>query len=184
MGRSPAINEELGRRLIEAFQRLGSKSAAAREVGVSEGAARRYLSKFSIAATPLIASQRQLVETVASSIWDTRRSLEENYERMLGLVNQAQMLDLANPKSVQALTGVYRELRAHIETSLSFAKLMIDVEQVQLFQRAVLEAISEADDATRTRIINKLRDRGALEFTMAEPRTSGNDSASRNEPPG
>lgn len=167
MGRLPSIDETTGQQLLDAYQRLGSKAAAAREAGVSESAARRYFEGLPEAAAPSIAAQRQIVETAGASLWETRAALDENYQRTLDLVLMAQALDMANPKAVAAATGVFREIRAHIESSLTLVKLLIDVDEVKKFQQAVLEAIAEADEPTRQRIIQKLRERRAVGLALS-----------------
>lgn len=167
MGRPPTIDEATGQQLLEAYGRTGSKAAAARELGVSESAARRYFDGLPEAAAPVIASQRQILETAGTSLWETREALEENYQRTLNLVLMAQALDMANPKAVAAATGVFREIRAHIESSLTLAKLLVDIDEVKKFQTAVLEAIAEADEPTRQRIISKLRERRAVGLALS-----------------
>lgn len=167
MGRPPSIDDTTGQQLLEAYGRLGSKAAAAREVGVSESAARRYFEGTPEAAAPIIASQREIIIAAGASLWETREALEENYQRTLGLVLMAQALDMQNPKAVAAATGVFREIRAHIESSMTLAKLLVDVDEVKKFQQAVLEAIAEADEPTRQRIIHKLRERRAVGLALS-----------------
>ena len=175
MGRKPSIDPETGERLLEAYQRLGSKSAAAREIGVSEDAADRYLSKLPKAAAPVVAQQRQIVERAGASLWDTRGALDENYGRLLALMGQLERGILEErtgsdgPYTTMTPIAVHvatlKEIREHIKTSMDLGKLLIDIEEVRKFQTAVLEAIGEADEATRQRIIEKLRERRALGLT-------------------
>ncbi|HEU4327442.1 MAG TPA: hypothetical protein VFS21_30165 [Roseiflexaceae bacterium] len=168
MGRKPSISEEQGKALLEAYQRLGSKSAAAREIGVSEDAAMRFFAGMPRAATPAVAQQRETVERLGASLWHTHQALEENYDRLLKLYERLdQGITVLNGDHV-TLTPVatnisaLSEIRRHIETAVDMASLLIAIEEVRKFQAAVLEAIHEADPATRQRVIAKLRERGAL----------------------
>ncbi len=169
MGRKPSITPEQGEALLEAYGRLGSIRAAAAEVGVSEDAAQRYAAKFPKSAAPVIAQQQHIVETARASLWDTRLSIDENYQRCLDLLVQAQALDMGNPKAVSAYVGLLREIRGHVESSMDLAKLLVDVEEVRKFQHSVIEAIGEADEPTKHRIIAKLRERRALGLALFQP---------------
>jgi molybdenum-dependent DNA-binding transcriptional regulator ModE len=172
MGRKSSIDEKTGARLLEAYGRLGSKSAAARKIGVSEDAADRYLRDTPKAAAPVVAQQRQVIEVAGASLWDTRQALDENYGRLLGLMARLEDGILEErqgsdgPYTTMTPIAVHvatlKEIREHIKTAMDLGKLLIDIEEVRKFQQAVLEAIGEADDATRQRIIAKLRQQRAL----------------------
>lgn len=164
MGRSPSIDSETGERLIEAYQRLGSQRAAAAEVGVSVGSAQRFFESLPKAAAPVIAQQQQLVTVAGADLWDTRSALDENYQRLIRLVDIAQ--GATTSKEIQAYTGVLREIRSHIESGMDLAKLLVDIDEVRTFQQAVIEAIGEADERTKERIIAKLRQRRALGLAL------------------
>ena len=79
MGRKSSIDADTGRRLLEAYHRLGSQRAAADEQGVSWGAARRYFASVPQAAAPQVVQQEHLVRTAGGSLFDTRRVLEANH---------------------------------------------------------------------------------------------------------
>jgi molybdenum-dependent DNA-binding transcriptional regulator ModE len=167
MPRKPSIDETIGEALFTAYQRLGTIAGAAREVGVSESAARRYLAETPKAATPIVASQRQILETAGASLFETRAALEQNYQRILGLEQKLNLLDLGNPKAVEATAKVIREIRGHIESGVKIYELWLSVEAQRQFREAVLEAIAEADESTRARIIAKLRDRRAVGLALS-----------------
>lgn len=175
MGRKPSIDEDTGEALIAAYQRLGNVAAAAREVGVSESAARRYLDATPEAAAPVIAQQRAILETANSSLWDTRASLDENYGRLLKLYRQLdagivqQNGEFVTVTPVATNVAALREIREHIRLSVDLAKLLIDIEEVRKFQQAVIEAIGEADPPTRDRLIAKLRERRAVGLALGGP---------------
>lgn len=176
MGRAPSIDEPAGKQLLEAYQRLGSIAAAAREVGVSESAARRYFDGLPKVATPTMAAQRQILETAGASLWDTRQALTENYGRLLTLVAQ---LERGILEEKQGSDGPYttmtpiathiaalKEVREHVQAGIKLYQLLLSIDETRKFQQAVLEAIGEADDATRQRIIANLQARRALELAL------------------
>lgn len=172
MGRKSSIDEETGTRLIEAYGRLGSKRAAAEEAGVSIGSAMRYFESLPEAAAPVVAQQQHLVAVHGASLWDTRSALDENYSRLLKLASQLETGIYTQQGEQLTLTPVatnvaaIREIREHIKTSMDLAKLLIDVEEVRKFQQAVIDAIGEADEETRRRILAKLRERRALGLAL------------------
>jgi molybdenum-dependent DNA-binding transcriptional regulator ModE len=183
MGRTPSIDVAKGKVLLEAYGRLGSKRAAAEEVGVSIGSAMRFFESVPEAAAPAVTQQRVVVEAAGASLWDTRRALEDNYQRLLKLYQQ---LEAGILEERQGVAGPYvtmtpvttnvaalREIREHVKVSVDLAKLLIDIEEVRKFQNAVLDAIHEADPATRERIIAKLRERRALGLALGGPGGTG-----------
>lgn len=168
MGRKSSISPEQGAQLLDAYKRLGNKSAAAREIGVSEDAARRFFADTPKAAAPVIAQQQQIVHAAGASLWDARTALDANYQRAITLYEQLERGVTLVGGEYQTLTpmatnvAALREIREHIKTASDLFKLLLDIEEVRAFQRAVIEAIREADPATAQRIIAKLRERHAL----------------------
>lgn len=176
MGRKSSISPEQGQKLIAAYQRLGSKSAAAREIGVSEDAAARYLSSIPAAAAPVVAQQRQVLEAAGASLWDTRQALTDNYQRALTLVAQLERGILEERQGsdgpyttmtpISTHVAALREVREHIQTGLKLYQLLLSIDETRAFQQAVLAAIGEADDATKQRVLAKLEERRALDLAL------------------
>jgi hypothetical protein len=176
MPRKPSIDPDTGKALFAAYRRLGTVAAAAREVGVSESAARRYFAETPKAATPIIASQRQILETAGASLWDTRQALEQNYGRALTLLGQLEQGILEERQGsdgpyttmtpIATHVAALREVREHIQAGLKLYQLLISVDETRKFREAVLEAIREADEPTQQRIIAKLQDRRSLELAL------------------
>lgn len=177
MGRTPSIDEATGERLLEAYRRLGTKSAAAREIGVSEDAASRFFAGLPKAAAPTVAQQQQIVERAGVSLWDTRAALDANYGRLLTLMGQ---LEQGILEEKQGTDGPYttmtpitthvatlKEIREHIKTAMDLGKLLIDIEEIRKFQQAVLAAIGDADADTQQRIIASLRQQRALGLAVS-----------------
>ena len=168
MGRKSSIDPETGARLLDAYQRLGSKSAAAREIGVSEDAATRFFAQTPKAAAPSVATQQQIVERAHASLFDSRAVIEDSYRRIITLADQlAQGITLINGEyqtlvSPAVSVAAIKEIREHVKTAIELGKLMIDIEEVRAWQHTVIEAIGDADEPTRQRIIAKLRERRAL----------------------
>lgn len=175
MGRKASISPEQGARLLEAYKRLGNKSAAAREIGVSEDAAMRFFAGAPRAAAPVLAQQQQIVSAAGASLWDARTALDENYKRALKLYElleqgiYQQNGENLTQTPVATNVAALREIREHIKTASDLFKLLLDIEEVRAFQRAVIEAIREADPATAQRIIAKLRERHALGLAVGGP---------------
>jgi len=173
MGRKPSISPEQGARLLEAYGRLGNKSAAAREIGVSEDAAARYLAETPKAATPTLASQREIIETAGASLWDTRGALDESYRRILKLADQLKEgVVLVNGEwqttvSPAVYVQAIKEIREHIKTSMELGKLLIDIDEVRKFQQTVLAVIGDVDNETKQRIIARLREQHALGLVLS-----------------
>jgi molybdenum-dependent DNA-binding transcriptional regulator ModE len=164
MGRPSSIDETTGARLLDAYQRTGNKAQAAAETGVSESAARRYLASFPEAAAPVVASQRQMVETAGASLFDSASALNENYQRLITLITQLEQGiselhgENTTPTPVSVNVATLREIREHIMAGTRLMELMISVHEVRRFQQAILDAIAvEVDEATRQRIVQRLR---------------------------
>lgn len=169
MGRKSSIDQATGAQLIAAYAATGSKRAAAEQAGVSIGSAMRYFDSLPAAAapalaTPATAAAAQLVEQAGASLWSTRDALDENYNRLIRLVEVAQAA--GSSREIMAYTGVLREIRAHIETGMDLLRLLVDVDEIRAFQTAVLEAIGDADEPTRQRIIEKLRQRRSIALSL------------------
>lgn len=173
MGRASTINRETGEALFRAYQRIGTVAGAARDVGVSESAARRYLDAAPRAAAPVIAQQSAILESAGADLWDTRRALAGNFRRINHLIAQleAGIIELREAADGSAyetrvspaiLVSALREGREHIEAALRLHQLLISVEETRAFQQAVIEAIGQADEPTRDRIITALRERRTL----------------------
>lgn len=172
MGRKSSIGPKQGAALLEAYQRLGSVAAAAREIGVSEDAAGRYLKHVPKAATPVIAQQREIIETAGASLFDATRALNENYQGLQRLIRQLEQGITILNGEYTALTppstnvAAYREAREYIVAATRLLELTYSIEEQRRFREAVLEAIGEADDATRKRILAKLQERRALGLAL------------------
>lgn len=160
MARPSSIDDAKGAALVTAYRRLRSVAAAAREVGVSESAARRYFDGLPVETTPIAAASPEIVETVVGSLQEPFAVLQQNFERLTRLCDVAQAA--GTPREIQAYTGVIKEIREHVEASAKLASLILSADEQRKFQEAVIEAIGEADDATRRRIITKLRERRSL----------------------
>jgi hypothetical protein len=177
MGRTSSIDEETGKRLIEAYQRLGSERAAAREVGVSIGSAQRFFESLPKAAAPSIATQQQIVEKAGASLWDTRSALDANYNRLLTLMGQLERGILEEKTGsdgpyttltpITTHVATLKEIREHIKTAMELGKLLIDIDEIRKFQQAVLAAIGDADADTQQRIIASLRQQRALGLAVS-----------------
>ncbi len=176
MGRAPSIDEAKGKELLEAYQRLGSKRAAADEVGVSIGSAMRFFESLPAAAAPSVATQQQVIEAAGANLWNTHVAMEQNYQRALKLYQQLEAGILEERKGsdgpyttltpISTHVAALREIREHIKLYADIARMLADIEEVRKFQRAVIEAIREADPATAQRIIAKLRELGALVLAL------------------
>lgn len=177
MGRTPSIDEATGERLLDAYRRLGTKSGAAREIGVSEDAAARFFAGLPKAAAPAIAQQQQIVEKAGASLWETRGALDTNYQRLLILMQQLERGILEEKTGsdgpyttltpITTHVAALKEIREHIKTAMELGKLLIDIDEVRKFQQSVIEAIGEADEATQQRIVTKLRERRALGIALS-----------------
>ena len=171
MGRKSSIGPEQGEQLVTAYGRLGTIAAAARTVGVSESAARRYFDDLPKAATPTIASQRHMLETVGASVFESRDALEANYQKVLDLITklEAGIVEIRESASGErfetrvspvVLVAALKEARGYITAATQLLELMISVSEVRRFQQAVLDVMAaELDEQTSQRIIAQLRQR-------------------------
>ena len=171
MGRKPSIGPEAGQALVEAYGRLGSVAAAARAVGVSESAARRYFDDLPKAATPTMASQQAIFETVAASVFESTAALEENYRKVMALIVKLEAGIIEARRSATGerfetqvspavLVGGLKEARGYITAATQLLELMTSVHEVRRFQQAVLDVmVTELDEPTCQRIIARLRQR-------------------------
>lgn len=172
MGRTPSIDEATGERLLEAYQRLGSQRAAASEVGVSVGSAQRFFESLPKAAAPSLAMQRQVIDAAGTSLWDTHAAIDENYRRALRLYQQLeqgitiQHGDHVSLTPIATNVAALREIREHIKLYAEIAKMLMDIEQIRIFQQTVIEAIREESPAVADRIIARLRERRALGLAL------------------
>jgi molybdenum-dependent DNA-binding transcriptional regulator ModE len=179
VGRPSSITPEQGQELIEAYARLGSISAAARETGVSEDAAGRYLKSVPKAATPVVAQQREIIERAGASLFDAVGALDDNYQRLQGLIRQLEAGitilngDYTTLTSPSVNVAAYREAREYIIAATKLLELMHSLEEQRKFREAVLEAIGEADDATRKRILATLQQRRSLGIALGGSGATG-----------
>lgn len=166
MPRTPSLSTDTIETLLTAYAETGSQAAAARKAGVPLSTAQRYLAKTPKAAASVVAQQRVVIERVGASMWDTRAALDDNFTRLLRLVEQ-----LENAPRMEPLVYVVvlREIREHVATGMKLARLMLDVNEVKLFQEAVIEAIGEADADTRARLVHKLQERRAVGLALGSP---------------
>lgn len=167
----------MGARLQQAAQRLGSRRKAAAELGLSIGSVNRYFESLGDAAAPVLAAPSQAAQrravVITADLWDTRRALDANYARAVGLYEQLEAgLVLEEhggpdgPRVSQVPIGVHvsalREIREHIKLAAGVSGQLLSMEAIQRFQTVVIEAIGEADSATRDRVIAALQRTGAL----------------------
>lgn len=169
MPRPPSIDPAKGEELLRAYQRIGTVAGAARAVGVSESAARRYLDGTPAAAAPVVASQRAIIETAGASLFDSTAALEENYRRVIRLIDRLEagiieVRESANGEKYETfvspliLVSALKEARGYIDSSTRLLELMVSVSEVRRFQQAILDVLaSEVDEATRHRILDRLR---------------------------
>lgn len=171
MARKSSIDEQTGAALVAAYGRLKSVAAAARDVGVSESAARRYFDAMPKATAPATAAQRQIVETVAASVFESTVALEENYRKVLDLITklEAGIVEIRETASGEryetrvspvVLVAALKEARGYITAATQLLELMISVNEVRQFQQAILDVMAaECDEQTRQRIVAQLRQR-------------------------
>lgn len=171
VGRKSSITPDIGQALIAAYGRLGTVAAAARAVGVSESAARRYFDDLPKTATPTTASQQQILETVAASVFESTAALEANYRKVLDLITklEAGIVEIRTSASGEqyetrvsplVLVAALKEARGYISAATQLLELMISVHEVRRFQQAVLDVMAaECDEPTRQRILAQLRQR-------------------------
>jgi len=163
MGRKLSISPEQGAQLLEAYRRLGNKSAAAREIGVSEDAASRYLAETPKAAAPAVATQQAVIEAAGASLFDTRAALDENYQDLQALIDQLKRgITLVNGEwqmltPPSTLISAFEAALKYITAAMKLYELMLQVQEQEKFRRAVLDAIANADEPTRQRVIENLR---------------------------
>jgi molybdenum-dependent DNA-binding transcriptional regulator ModE len=169
MGRTPSIDEAKGEALLEAYQRLGSKRAAAEAVGVSIGSAMRFFESLPTAAAPAVATQRVVVETAGATLFDATAALEDNYRKVLRLIDQleAGIIEVKTSAtgeryetmvSPAILVSALKEARGYIDSASRLLELMVSVNEVRRFQQAILDVMaSELDEPTRQRILARLR---------------------------
>lgn len=166
MARTPSLSPDTIEALLNAYAETGSQRKAARQAGVPFATAQRYLAQTPKAATPVVAQQRAVIEKAGASMWDTRAALDDNFNRLLRLVEQLESAPRMEPL---VYVVVLREIREHVTTGMKLARLMLDVNEVRLFQDAVIEAIGEADADTRARLIRKLQERRAVGLALGGP---------------
>lgn len=172
MGRKSTVTEHEAERILDLYRQGKSRSEIASAVGINIGRVNRFISNLGQAAAPIITTKTEIVERAGAGLWDTKAALDDNYERALNLLTKLEtgvqevngQFVTSTPIATQV--AAIKEVREHIKTSLTLLKLMVDVDEVRKFQQAVLDAIGEADDATKQRILAKLQERRAMEFAL------------------
>lgn len=177
MGQGPlqnGVDADTIERLLEEYARTGSIRKASAAVGIPKSTAARYLKETPKSAAPVVAQQRAVVERSGASLWDARGALNENYTRLLRLADDLEgRVDGANPMPAMSYLSTLKEIREHVKTGMAVAKLLIDINEVRAFQDSVLEAIGEADPATRERIVRKLEQKRAMDLALDAGRLGG-----------
>jgi molybdenum-dependent DNA-binding transcriptional regulator ModE len=165
------LEADVVERLLEAYAQTGSIRKASAAVGIPKSTAARYLKETPKSAAPVVAQQRVIVERSGASLWDARGALDENYARLLRLVDDLEgRIDSANPMPAMLYLSTLKEIREHVKAGMAVAKLLIDINEVRAFQDSVLEAITEADPATRERIVRKLEQKRAMGLAVGAGR--------------
>lgn len=167
-GRKSTLNDAAKARLEEAYSRLGSYSAAAREVGCSEQAARRYFGGISKSAEmEKPAARRSIVlgpaqrKPTSVSPQEIKTSLEEGYAELQAIAEQLHtQISVGgelNPLLVSAHTGVRREMRSYAVAYTNLLNSLTRAEHQTAFQQTTLDAIGRADEPTKARILAELK---------------------------
>lgn len=172
MPRHSTITPEKAQILLDTYRQTDKIADAARNAGVSRQAAARYLASIPVTAAPVVVQHPEVVEAATRSVWETRLALDENYARLLALTETLEKRvtdkNTDDPPFTVYLASL-KEVREHIMAGIKLKQLMVSVDEVRVFQQAVLEAIEEADSDTRARIIRKLGERNALTNAVGGP---------------
>lgn len=134
MGRRPSIDAAKGQALILAYQRLGSKRAAARAVGVSQPAASRFLQSLPRAVAPAIAEQRQLLPAVVDLLQEVKSTLTTNVQRLeaqLAVYDQELRQRPGSWHAAERYDALQFELREQAGLALDCASFLVDVEAIR-----------------------------------------------------
>lgn len=135
MGRKPAIDRELGIRLIQEYQRLGSRNAAARALGVSPSAASRFFRGLPAAGAPAVRAREQVVESAVGLLEEARATLAAARER---LELRAAELEAEIKRRPWAMLGredyidMDRQLREHAPVAADIARMFVDVDTLRV----------------------------------------------------
>lgn len=90
----------------------------------------------------------------SGSVWDVRVRLEENFERVAGMLRE--MESLAEPKDRLAVAA---ELRQHIALAGRALELAARAQAVREFEETVLDVLASVDPGLRRRVVDELNAR-------------------------
>ncbi|MFH1885420.1 MAG: winged helix-turn-helix transcriptional regulator [Pseudomonadota bacterium] len=142
-----------------------SQKDIARRLGVSEGGVSKALRRINTAAAKDVALR------TAGRINDRKLNVMDQLGELVAklraeLDNIEQELESRPGKERMAWQDQQikyaAELRKQISVVMDVMKTMYDINEVRTFQEVVIEEIGHADEETKQRIVNRLRDRRAL----------------------
>ena len=85
MARPSALTTDQKKALLDAYARHHTIRGAARAVGVNRWQAERYLKRVGAKHAPIVAQQVEIVRSTVQSVYETRKELDRNYQRVLAL---------------------------------------------------------------------------------------------------
>jgi hypothetical protein len=90
------------------------------------------------------------------SVWDVRDRLEENFRKVMELLGE---METAQDGKMRLAAAA--ELRQHIALAEKTLETASRAEAVRAFQDSVLDALAEANESVRRRVVELLRTRNA-----------------------
>jgi len=147
----PKINDI---QLVRMIDRDGlSQSEAARKLGVSRQAVNQRLQELRGRTTKVIVSKK--LEQVTDNKLDALQQLQKINDKANALLDEAE-------QDHHLTLKVMGEIRGQLKLQLEIFQALFDLQAVQEFQEAVLEAIAEVSPDVRKCIIDKLNKRRAV----------------------
>ncbi len=132
MGRKPRIDAETGARLIEAYHRTGSKSEAARSLGLSQSTASRYLCTLPAALAPMVAEQQQLLHAAEALLQRVLQMYEDDLAWLDQQRARAERVYQQHPRTAEeAVQSVLAWRAAHAQRAAEVVRMLVDVRRLK-----------------------------------------------------
>ena len=155
--------------MIEMLEAGHSQRQVARHFGVTEAAVskRKKTLGIHIAKNVTLEKAGELVEEKMDSLAQLRRINNAINGELEWALDEAKEGDRRGFQEI--IVKLTAEVRQQLSLQLQIFRTLYDIEAMREFQREVLAAIGEVDPNTRERIIESLRQAGALRRATALP---------------
>ena len=102
-----------------------------------------------------LATVPEHVMKAVASVWDTKAALDENYQRVLALLDDS--CETAGDK-LRAVA----EIRQHMQFAMQVLETLYTIQETQAFMDEVMAVLDECEPGVRQKILHRLREKRSV----------------------